>query len=71
MNILSSEIKKDPWANEEDEKLLSLVQNIGLGKWSKISTFVDGRTDNQCWHRYKILKKQATKRNININRSLI
>ncbi|RHZ44796.1 hypothetical protein Glove_709g92 [Diversispora epigaea] len=71
MNVLSPEIKKDPWANEEDEKLLSLVRDIGLGKWSKISTFMDGRTDNQCWRRYKILKKQAAKRNININRSLI
>ncbi|CAG8491384.1 234_t:CDS:10 [Diversispora eburnea] len=60
---------RERWMNVLNEKLLSLVQNIGLGKWSKISTFMDGRTDNQCWRRYKILKKQAAKRNI--NRSLI
>ncbi|CAG8509724.1 9529_t:CDS:10 [Acaulospora morrowiae] len=62
MNVLSPEIKKDPWSNEEDEKLMSLVQSIGLGKWSKISSFMDGRTDNQCWRRYKVLKKQAGKK---------
>ncbi|CAG8512965.1 3741_t:CDS:10 [Cetraspora pellucida] len=47
MNVLNPSIKKDSWTNEEDTKLLELVKSIGVGKWAKISAFMDGRTDNQ------------------------
>ncbi|KAF0427349.1 putative myb transcription factor [Gigaspora margarita] len=57
MNVLNPDIKKDSWTNEEDAKLLELSRSIGVGKWAKISAFMDGRTDNQCWRRYKVLKK--------------
>jgi len=38
--------------------LKRLVGLIGVGKWSKISAEMNGRTDNQCWRRYKVLMKQ-------------
>ncbi|CAG8647777.1 13911_t:CDS:10 [Cetraspora pellucida] len=47
MNVLNPSIKKDSWTKEEDTKLLELVKSIGVGKWAKISAFMDGRTDNQ------------------------
>ncbi|CAG8441594.1 7253_t:CDS:10, partial [Scutellospora calospora] len=47
MNVLNPSIKKDSWTSEEDAKLLELARSIGVGKWAKISAFMDGRTDNQ------------------------
>lgn len=58
MNVLSPSVKKDPWTEEEDKELKRLVGLIGVGKWSKISAEMNGRTDNQCWRRYKVLIKQ-------------
>ncbi|CAB5355065.1 unnamed protein product [Rhizophagus irregularis] len=46
------------WTEEEDKELKRLVGLIGVGKWSKISAEMNGRTDNQCWRRYKVLIKQ-------------
>lgn len=54
-NILDPQLNPDPWTNEEDEKLQSLVQEHGTGKWSKIAEFLSPRTDNQCWRRWKLL----------------
>ncbi|CAJ0750720.1 18263_t:CDS:10, partial [Entrophospora sp. SA101] len=47
VNVLSPDIKKDPWTAEEDEKLLQIVKEIGLGKWARVCMCMEGRTDNQ------------------------
>ncbi|CAJ0647454.1 3083_t:CDS:10, partial [Entrophospora sp. SA101] len=46
VNVLSPDIKKDPWT-AEDEKLLQIVKEIGLGKWARVCMCMEGRTDNQ------------------------
>lgn len=55
-NILSTDIDMSEWTLHEDLKLFTLVSIWGK-KWSKIAKMFNGRTDNQCWRRSKILVK--------------
>ncbi|KAF9433665.1 Myblike DNAbinding domain-containing protein [Entomortierella beljakovae] len=55
MNVLSPDVKTGPWTKEEGERLNELVQIHGETKWSLIASQMDGRTDNQCSRRYKML----------------
>ncbi|KAK9729345.1 hypothetical protein K7432_000387 [Basidiobolus ranarum] len=55
MNVLCPNVEQGPWATEEDDRLRKLVSEIGAGKWSQISSHIEGRTDNQCWRRWKML----------------
>lgn len=65
VNTLDSSVRKDTWTSQEDEKLKKAVEMHGLGKWSQVAKCVGGRTDNQCWRRWKIIhrtiKKQGEK----------
>jgi hypothetical protein len=54
-NILDPKLNQGPWSFEEDEKLLQLVAELGNGKWATISKQIEGRTDNQCWRRWRQL----------------
>lgn len=55
-NVLSTDIDMSEWTSHEDLKLITLVMLWGK-KWSKIAKMFNGRTDNQCWRRSKILVK--------------
>ncbi|GFY61945.1 transcription factor MYB3R-2 [Trichonephila inaurata madagascariensis] len=48
VNILDPKLKCAQWTKIEDEKLISLIEEYGFGKWSKISKEMNGRTDNNC-----------------------
>ncbi|XP_030589655.1 v-myb avian myeloblastosis viral oncogene homolog-like 2a [Archocentrus centrarchus] len=41
------------WTQEEDENLKILVSNIGKKDWKTIASFLPGRTEYQCMHRWQ------------------
>ncbi|XP_042155202.1 v-myb avian myeloblastosis viral oncogene homolog-like 2a isoform X4 [Oncorhynchus tshawytscha] len=43
---------KVKWTHEEDENLKILVHNFGNSDWTTIASFLPGRTEYQCMHRY-------------------
>ncbi|KAK7387223.1 hypothetical protein VNO78_27830 [Psophocarpus tetragonolobus] len=46
---------KGQWTDEEDRKLLRLVKQYGVRKWSQIADKLDGRAGKQCrerWHNH-------------------
>nr|KYP60154.1 Transcription factor MYB98 [Cajanus cajan] len=46
---------KGQWTDEEDRKLLKLVKQHGVRKWSQIAEKLDGRAGKQCrerWHNH-------------------
>jgi len=58
LNKLKPNIKKGEWTLEEDHLLLSCYYQLGH-KWSKIATFLPGRTEGQVKNRfYSHLKKR-------------
>lgn len=57
INVLTPEIKSEPWSREEDELLMKAVETIGVGKWAKVSKELPGRTDNSCWRRWKKINR--------------
>ncbi|XP_045912920.1 v-myb avian myeloblastosis viral oncogene homolog-like 2a isoform X2 [Micropterus dolomieu] len=44
---------KVKWTQEEDENLKILINNFGKKDWKTISSFLPGRTEFQCMHRWK------------------
>ncbi|EAX98910.1 Myb-like DNA-binding domain containing protein [Trichomonas vaginalis G3] len=56
---LDPKISKDDWAEEENEKLLKLIEKYGEKKWTQISLEMGNRTDVQCRYRYKQLKRKT------------
>ncbi|KAL9985551.1 hypothetical protein ACROYT_G007972 [Oculina patagonica] len=57
VNALDPKIDKGPWTKEQDQKLLENVETFGKGNWSKIARALGDRTDNQCWRRWIVLRK--------------
>ena len=55
-NILDPKLKHDEWDPEEDMCLMNYVREYGE-KWALISKKVGNRTDNQCWRRWKMLRR--------------
>ncbi|XP_074500865.1 v-myb avian myeloblastosis viral oncogene homolog-like 2a isoform X2 [Sebastes fasciatus] len=41
------------WTQEEDENLKILISNFGKKDWKTIASFLPGRTEFQCMHRWK------------------
>lgn len=57
-NVLNPSLRTQEWERTEDWKLCMLVLTLGK-KWSRIAGFLAGRTDNQCWRRFKLLRKHC------------
>lgn len=49
-------------ASQENAKLLDLVDKVGEHSWSRIAQDIPGRTDNQCWRRWKMIIKEREAR---------
>ncbi|CAK93288.1 unnamed protein product (macronuclear) [Paramecium tetraurelia] len=48
-------IRKRPWTDEEDFRVIELVQEFGPQKWTQIAQQLDGRIGKQCrerWHNH-------------------
>lgn len=53
--VLNPELTKGPWTEEEDRKVIALVNELGPKKWSKIASHLPGRIGKQCrerWHNH-------------------
>ncbi|CAD8206524.1 unnamed protein product [Paramecium octaurelia] len=50
--ILRPGLKKGPWQNNEDERLLEWVKNNGPNKWSLCAENITGRSGKQCRERW-------------------
>lgn len=55
-NVLDPEIKRGKFTAAEDDLLQRAVAEEGEGKWAAVAAAIPGRTDNQCWRRWKRLK---------------
>ena len=46
---------KKPWTEEEDNKLIEIITNQGVGKWTSVGSKFEGRSGKQCrerWHNH-------------------
>eukprot|EP01104_Vermistella_antarctica_P019617 TRINITY_DN7778_c0_g1_i1.p1 TRINITY_DN7778_c0_g1~~TRINITY_DN7778_c0_g1_i1.p1 ORF type:complete len:335 (+),score=52.41 TRINITY_DN7778_c0_g1_i1:35-1006(+) len=59
VNVLNPNLTTAPWSEEEDERLMSVVERRGAGKWTLIAADMSPRTDNQCWRRWKMINTEA------------
>ena len=48
------------WTVSEDEALESAIRKYGVGKWSKIASDLEGRTDQMCRQRFKKLANEVS-----------
>ncbi|XP_070830063.1 transcriptional activator Myb-like [Chaetodon trifascialis] len=54
-HIKNPELVKGPWTQEEDEKVIDLVQKYGVKRWSVIGKHLQSRNGKQCrerWHNH-------------------
>lgn len=58
---LNPSISHHPWTPQEDQKLFDLVSQMGECGWRKIASYLNGRTDLQCRHRYLQMKRTKEK----------
>lgn len=49
--VLDPALVKGPWTEEEDKKVIELVEKYGPEKWSYIASFLPGRIGKQCRER--------------------
>lgn len=54
---LSPEINKNPWTEEEDQRLIQLSNQYGR-RWVQIAKHFEGRTDTQIKNRMKVLQRR-------------
>lgn len=53
--MLNPELVKGPWTQEEDAKLIRMVQRLGPKNWSQVALALPGRIGKQCrerWHNH-------------------
>nr|XP_046265296.1 transcriptional activator Myb-like isoform X2 [Scatophagus argus] len=53
--IKNPELVKGPWTQEEDERVIDLVQKYGVKRWSLIAKHLHSRNGKQCrerWHNH-------------------
>ena len=61
---LDPSISKEPWTQEENEKLIDAVKKYGQKSWQEVAKHVGNRTDVQCRYRYKYSLSQSTIRKV-------
>jgi hypothetical protein len=52
---LNPNLTKGPWTDDEDRKVVELVEKYGAKKWSVIAQHLPGRIGKQCrerWHNH-------------------
>lgn len=64
LNHLDPHLNKGEWSPEEDQMIFIQQEKIG-NKWSVISKFLPGRTENQVKNRWKSIWRKAKKVNQN------
>eukprot|EP00923_Selenidium_pygospionis_P038008 GHVN01066479.1.p1 GENE.GHVN01066479.1~~GHVN01066479.1.p1 ORF type:complete len:1070 (+),score=151.47 GHVN01066479.1:910-4119(+) len=53
-NVLRPDVKKGPWTEEENRRLIDAINDHGAGNWAVIKKYITGRTDSDCarqWQR--------------------
>ena len=50
---LNSTFLKGKWTSEEDEQLMSALKIYGTQNWQAVAQTMDGRSGQQCLHRYE------------------
>ncbi|XP_052223491.1 myb protein-like isoform X2 [Dreissena polymorpha] len=53
--VLNPDLIKGAWTKEEDDQVVSLVEQFGAKKWTVVSKYLTGRTGKQCrerWHNH-------------------
>lgn len=61
MNYLASGLKKELWTEEEDERLLRLVELYGK-HWSRLTPYFPGRSQNALKNEWNKLNKGRSER---------
>ncbi|KZV51269.1 myb-related protein Zm1-like [Dorcoceras hygrometricum] len=64
INYLSPDVKRGNFTSEEEQTIINLHNSIG-NKWSKIASYLPGRTDNEIknvWNTH--LKKRLTRKSV-------
>ncbi|KAJ2498966.1 hypothetical protein GGH96_003891 [Coemansia sp. RSA 1972] len=59
MNVLTPDVNNSQWTADEDDRLIAIVNRVGVGKWSYVADLLGGRTDNQCWRHWRSLHKKG------------
>ncbi|KAJ2808164.1 hypothetical protein H4R21_000180 [Coemansia helicoidea] len=59
MNVLTPDVNNSQWSLDEDNRLIAIVNRVGIGKWSYVADLLGGRTDNQCWRHWRSLHKKG------------
>lgn len=50
---LNADFLKGKWMPEEDEQLMAALKIYGTQNWQAVAQLIDGRTGQQCLHRYE------------------
>ena len=50
---LNPDLHKGKWSAEEDDRLRRAVAKFGLSRWTTVSRCLEGRTGQQCLHRWE------------------
>lgn len=53
--VLDPKLVKGPWTEEEDQRIIKLVAEMGTENWSVIASHMEGRIGKQCrerWHNH-------------------
>ena len=69
---IDPKISKRKWSEEEDNHLMSLVDQFGENSWSKVSNQMGDRSDVQCrYHYFQIKKLRENPKNKKKSKSLL
>ncbi|CAN0012442.1 unnamed protein product, partial [Choristocarpus tenellus] len=50
--VISPDVKRGPWSEEEDVMLMEALKRMGHQRWNEVAKEMDGRTYKQCRERY-------------------